>query len=72
MQSQIQIGVIGPEVLFDKIRECLKMFPNFQPVFRFSNQIIDAPAFTKELADQVDVLLYSGWSPYSLDRKSVV
>lgn len=71
MQSQIQIGVIGPEVLFDKISECLKMFPNFHPVFRFSNQILDAPAFTKELADQVDVLLYSGWSPYSLSKPDI-
>jgi hypothetical protein len=71
MQNQIQIGVIGPEVLFDKISECLKMFPNFQPVFRLSNQILDAPAFTKELADQVDVLLYSGWSPYSLSKPDI-
>ncbi|UYZ21715.1 hypothetical protein [Mesobacillus jeotgali] len=71
MQSQIQIGVIGPEVLFEKIRECLQMFPNFQPIFRLSNQILDAPAFTRELADQVDVLLYSGWSPYSLSKPDI-
>lgn len=71
MQNQIQIGVIGPEILFEKLNNCLKMFPNFQPVFRLSNQILDAPRFTKELANEVDVLLYSGWPPYSLSKQDI-
>jgi hypothetical protein len=71
MQNQIQIGIIGPEVFYDRLSECLKMFPNFQPVYRLSNQITDAPRFTKELADQVDVLLYSGFPPYSLSKQEI-
>jgi hypothetical protein len=71
MQNQIQIGLIGPEFLFEKMNECLMMFPNFQPVFRLSNNLYDAPQFTKELADQVDVLLYSGWSPYFLSKNEI-
>ncbi|WP_174729231.1 hypothetical protein [Mesobacillus harenae] len=72
MHSQIKIGVIGPEWLYEKMNESLKMFPNFQPIFRLSNNLYDAPSFTKELAPQVDVLLYSGWPPYHLSKKEIL
>ncbi|RLQ94855.1 GGDEF domain-containing protein [Falsibacillus albus] len=71
MLNQIQIGIIGPEYLYEKINHSLKMFPNFQPTYRLSNHLFDAPLFTKELSEKVDVLLYSGWSPYSLSKKEI-
>ncbi|UTE77436.1 hypothetical protein [Rossellomorea sp. KS-H15a] len=71
MDNSITIGIIGPEYLYYKMKHCLKMFPNFQPVYRMSDHLYDATSFTKELSDMVDVLLFTGWSSYSLSRKCI-
>jgi len=71
MQNTIKIGVIGPPVIVESIREALRSFPNFTPVFRASNQIADAPVFARELMDQVEVLLFSGYYPYKVAKQSM-
>lgn len=71
MQNTIKIGVIGPTIIVEKIREALRSFPNFTPVFRASNEILDASAFAEELMDQVEVLLFSGYYPYKIAKENV-
>lgn len=71
MQNTIKIGVIGPIEIVENIQEALRSFPNFTPVFRASNQITDAPIFARELMDQVEVLLFSGYYPYKIAKQSV-
>lgn len=71
MQNSIKIGVIGPTIIVDKIREVLKSFPNFSPVIRASNEILDAPDFASELMGQVEVLLFSGYYPYKIAKERV-
>ncbi|TRY27518.1 hypothetical protein FOI68_03945 [Brevibacillus sp. LEMMJ03] len=71
MQVKIKIGVIGPVAIVESIREAIKSFPNFIPVFRASDQIADAPVFARELMDEVEVLLFSGYYPYKIAKESV-
>ncbi|MFP7442432.1 hypothetical protein SFC50_01895 [Bacillus infantis] len=71
MKDPIVIGVIGPEWMKEKILHCLRLFPNFYPEIRTSNDINDAPAFTKELTVISDVLLYSGIYPYSISKSDI-
>ena len=71
IQNSIKIGVIGPVIIVDLIREALKSFPNFTPVFRASNEILDAPVFARELMNEVEVLLFSGYYPYKVAREQV-
>lgn len=67
----IRIGVIGPTIIGDKIKEALKQFPTFVPIFRISDHIYNAVDFAKELTNEVDVLLFSGYSPYKLAKDQV-
>ncbi|WP_053074945.1 GGDEF domain-containing protein [Ornithinibacillus californiensis] len=64
----ITIGVIGPTWTNERIKRSLKMFPNFKPIYKTSNNIYDAPDFTEELKEQCEVLLYSGYIPYSISK----
>lgn len=67
----IKIGIIGPTWINDRIKRSIKRFPIFDPLFKTSNNIYDAPIFTEELQDQCDVLLYSGYIPYSISKKKI-
>jgi hypothetical protein len=71
MKNTIAIGVIGPVVIVEKIREALRSFPTFTPVFRASDRIYDAPEFARELMNQVEVLLFSGYYPYKIAKEQV-
>ncbi|MFT4412249.1 hypothetical protein ACLM5H_00180 [Fredinandcohnia humi] len=68
MTSSISIGIIGSEWTEKSIKNALRMFPSFQPIFLTSNNIYDAPTFTIELIKKVDVILYSGFTPYKLSK----
>lgn len=70
MTNEIKIGIIGPTIISQKIKEVINDFPNFQPVYRISDSIFDAPKFAKELDDMVDVLLFSGELPYKLAKQA--
>ena len=67
----IRIGIVGPTWINHRIEHALKMFPNFAPIFKTSNNIYDAPIFTQQLHDQCDVLLYSGYIPYRISKKFI-
>ncbi|WP_349408610.1 hypothetical protein [Pseudalkalibacillus sp. SCS-8] len=64
----INIGIIGPNRIKDELKHALAHFPNFNPIYRVSDNIFDAPTFTKELLDEVEVLFYSGSIPYSISK----
>ncbi|MFD1037557.1 hypothetical protein ACFQ3N_03845 [Virgibacillus byunsanensis] len=67
----IRIGIIGPTWTNERIKRSLKMFPNFDPIYKTSNNIYDASDFTKELKEKCDVLLYSGYIPYSISKEHI-
>lgn len=67
----IKIGVIGPTWINDRIERSIKRFPIFEPIFKTSNNIYDAPLFTEDLRDKCDVLLYSGYIPYSISKQNI-
>ncbi|MFP7298115.1 hypothetical protein [Neobacillus niacini] len=69
MVHTISIGVIGPTIIVDKIKDALKGFPNFNPTFMTSDNIYDAPRFAEEVSGQVEVLLFSGYLPYKLAKE---
>lgn len=67
----IRIGVIAPNVIGEKIRDALGQFPTFVPSFKISDNIYDSIDFTRELNDEVEVMLFSGYSPYKLAKDHV-
>ncbi len=67
----VKIGVIGPDNIVGRIESALSYFPNFEPVYKISNNIYDAPTFTEELIDEVEILFYSGYLPYSLSKENI-
>lgn len=69
----IAIGIIGPEVIVEKMDHCLKGFPSFDTVARVYKQEEDAPELARELMEQgqVEVLLFSGPVPYRLAVEKV-
>ncbi|MFC0525354.1 hypothetical protein ACFFGV_17360 [Pontibacillus salicampi] len=65
----IRIGVIGPVSIGKDIQAVMASFPNFHPVYRFSDDVMDAPLYTQEvISEGVEVLFYSGYLPYSLSQ----
>lgn len=60
----INIGIIGPEWLREKFETCIGMFPNFNPIYKISNNIYDAATFTTDIEEDCDVILYSSYLAY--------
>ncbi|CAH8242886.1 hypothetical protein WJ0W_000095 [Paenibacillus melissococcoides] len=50
------------------MEHCLKGFPSFDPVRRSYRQEEEAPGLARELADKVDVLLFTGPVSYQLAK----
>ncbi|WP_438318682.1 hypothetical protein [Sporosarcina sp. FA9] len=71
MSIHIKVGVIGPLWIREALQRCFDRFPSMIPIFRLSDNLIDADVFTQELSTQVDCLLYSGRVPYMIARKSI-
>ena len=69
--EMIKIGVVGPTWTNERIMRSLKMFPSFKPIVKTSNNIYDAPAFTEELIEKCEVLLFSGFAPYSISKDKI-
>lgn len=67
----IAIGIIGPEPLAEKMNHCLKAFPSFDPITRVYSREDEAPELARELMDHVEVLLFSGPTPYRLAVQKV-
>ncbi|MFL1675729.1 helix-turn-helix domain-containing protein [Paenibacillus dendritiformis] len=64
----IRIGIIGPEAMMGLMEHCLKGFPSFDPVMRSYRQEEEAPDLARELAEKVDVLLFTGPVSYQLAK----
>ncbi|WP_307337158.1 hypothetical protein [Caldalkalibacillus uzonensis] len=60
----IAIGVIGPAEIIRLIRDALKAFPSFIPVFREYENESEVPQKTKDIIDHVEVLLFSDYPAY--------
>ncbi|MDG0872179.1 hypothetical protein L5D93_06550 [Paenibacillus thiaminolyticus] len=65
---EIRIGIIGPEAMMGLMGHCLKGFPSFEPVMRSYRQEEEAPDLAHELAEKVDVLLFTGPVSYQLAK----
>lgn len=65
---EIRIGIIGPEAMMGLMEHCLKGFPSFDPVMRSYRQEEEAPDLAHELAEKVDVLLFTGPVSYQLAK----
>ncbi|HEY4553870.1 MAG TPA: hypothetical protein VIG80_11790 [Bacillaceae bacterium] len=68
MENGVRLGVIGPVWMREPMENCLEMFPSIVPVLRLSDELEDAAAFTEELADSVDALLFSGQLPFMVAK----
>ncbi len=69
--SDINIGIIGPKALVDQTRETLKLFPNFKPVFQIIESSSLIPEITKELMNEVEVLLFTEYHSYNTVKQIV-
>jgi hypothetical protein len=65
------IGIVGPEPLVEKMNHCLRGFPSFEPVLRVYKREEEAPELAAEIAEQVEVILFSGPVPYRLAQEKV-
>ncbi|NME06968.1 hypothetical protein [Psychrobacillus sp. BL-248-WT-3] len=71
METNIKVGVIGPQWIRETMVRCFGLFPNIQPIFRLSDEIKDARKLTTELLDKVDCLFYSGRIPYLVAKEDI-
>lgn len=71
METNIKVGVIGPQWIRETMVRCFGLFPNIQPIFRLSDEIKDAKKLTTELLDKVDCLFYSGRIPYLVAKDEI-
>ncbi|PYI52028.1 hypothetical protein [Paenibacillus flagellatus] len=62
----IAIGIIGPEPLVEKMNQCLRGFPSFDPIARSYSREEEAPELARDIMDHVEVMLFSGPVPYRL------
>lgn len=69
--SEVNIGIIGPRPLVEQTREALKSFPNFNAVFRIIESVNDISGITKELMNEVEVLLFTEYHLYKLAEHAI-
>jgi hypothetical protein len=62
--SEITIGIIGPEALMKQTKEVLKAFPNFRPIYTTTTPTSVIKTVTEEVIDEVDVLLFTEFHLY--------
>ncbi|MDB5084984.1 MAG: hypothetical protein JWN30_1870 [Bacilli bacterium] len=63
-ENGIAIGIVGPELIVNKILATIQRFPSFEPVARTYDNDEEAPTLALQLMDSVEVLLFSGPLPY--------
>lgn len=67
----LKVGFIGPLWIEKTIKSCFAMFPHLDVQYRLSDEIYDALVFTRELAEEVDCLLFSSRATYQLVKQSM-
>lgn len=66
LANGIKIGIIGPEEMIRLLSEAIRAFPSFSPLTRTYEREEEAPALAEELAQTVEVLLFTGIVPYRM------
>ena len=69
--SEITIGIIGPEALIDQIRKTLKSFPNFKPIFSVINPESVLTDAVNDLIADSDVLMFTEYHQYHLAKQLI-
>ncbi|WP_019006950.1 hypothetical protein [Cohnella laeviribosi] len=69
-RQEIKIGIIGPVPAVEQIKQTIKAFPTFKPVFKTFREEKAVPALAAELRGQVEVMLFSGPHPYQLAQEA--
>jgi GGDEF domain-containing protein/predicted transcriptional regulator len=67
--SEINIGIIGPEELVAQTKETLKAFPNFKPHFSVIKPGSIITEAAKDLMYDVDVLMFTEYHLYNLAKQ---
>lgn len=70
-RPDIAIGMIGPDPIVQKMLQSVKQYPSFRPQFRTFEQDGEAPELARQLMDSVEVILFSGITPYQLALKEI-
>lgn len=70
-QKGIAIGVIGPELIVQKVKEGLKAFPSFIPWCRIYQQEGEAVSLTEEILNHVEVILFAEHYVYSRVKEEI-
>ncbi|MDQ1912759.1 hypothetical protein RAC89_20420 [Paenibacillus sp. GD4] len=66
MTKGIRIGFIGPAPMMALLRKAARGFPSFEPICRIYENVNEAVQLTDALAEEVEVILYSGPIAYQL------
>ena len=66
LEYGIKIGIIGPDEMIRMISNPVKGFPSFIPEMRAYQREDEAPQLAAELAEHVEVLLFTGIVPYRI------
>ncbi|WP_172369966.1 GTP cyclohydrolase IIa [Sporosarcina jiandibaonis] len=69
--SEINIGIITPAALVNRTRETLKNFPNFKPIFRVIDNDTVIPDITKDLMNDVEVLIFTEYHAYKSVKQAI-
>ncbi|NQD65638.1 hypothetical protein HP456_06845, partial [Bacillus haikouensis] len=69
--SEINIGIIGPEELVDQTKETLKSFPNFKPFFGVIKPGSLIAEVAKDLMYDADVLMFTEYHLYNLAKQFI-
>jgi hypothetical protein len=69
--TEIIIGIVGPEALDKEIMKALEAFPNFHPIFLNATPSTVVPEIMVDLINKVEVLLFTEFPTY-FNAKQVV
>ncbi|AVQ98311.1 hypothetical protein OBCHQ24_04540 [Oceanobacillus iheyensis] len=69
--SEIRIGIIGPEALMYLSKEVLKTFPNFKPFFSIITSSSVIADVTQQLMTEVDVLMFTEHHLYTEAKQAI-
>ncbi|CAM4398281.1 GGDEF domain-containing protein [Paenibacillus endophyticus] len=68
-EKGIAIGIIGPEVLVNRMMKVLQSFPSFRPIASIYKKEEEAAGLAAEIASEAEVILVSGPLPYHRIRE---
>lgn len=69
--SEILIGIISPTIHLKQIRETLRSFPNFKPIFRTIERTEQLVSEVEGIIDVVEVLLFTEYHLYKIAKENM-